>query len=59
MLNVIWPLFIICAFVYGIIFGKADEINSSIFSSTKEAVELSINLLRYNVFVEWNYEDSI
>lgn len=45
MLNVIWPIFIIIAFVYAIMIGKVDEVNQSIFDSTASAVELSITFL--------------
>lgn len=45
MLNIIWPIFIIISFAYGILTGHVEEVNNSIFDSTKSAVELSINLL--------------
>ena len=45
MLNFIWPVFIIASFIYSIFNGRVEEINSSIFDSTKSAVELSIFLL--------------
>lgn len=45
MLNIIWPLFIIVSFIYGIITGRVEQINNSIFDSAKSAVELSLTLL--------------
>lgn len=57
MLNFIWPIFIIASFAYGIATGRVDEINTGIFNSTEEAVKLCIDLLRNNLFVEWNYAE--
>ncbi|MCF0124794.1 MAG: hypothetical protein HUJ68_03395 [Clostridia bacterium] len=54
MLNVVWPIFIIVSFSYAIFSGNVEYLNSSIFSSTKDAIELVISLLRNYVFVEWN-----
>lgn len=45
MLNIIWPVFIIVSFIYAILNGRVAEVNSSIFESTKLAVDLSISLL--------------
>lgn len=45
MLNTIWPLFLIISFVYAIIVGRVEEVNNAIFTSTKDAVELTLNLL--------------
>lgn len=45
MLNFIWPIFIIVSFVYAIINFRVQEVNNSIFESTKLAVELCISLL--------------
>ncbi len=45
MLNIIWPIFLIVSFIYGICFGNIEETNLSIFESTKDAVNLSIQLL--------------
>ncbi len=45
MLNTIWPIFIILAFVYGIFSGRVEQINTSIFDSAASAVELSITFL--------------
>lgn len=59
MLNFLWPIFITVSFVYAIITGNVKQINESIFSSTSEAVQLCINLLRNNVFMEWNNENCI
>lgn len=45
MLNFIWPIFIIVSFIYAIINFRVQEVNNSIFESTKLAVELCISLL--------------
>lgn len=45
MLNIIWPIFIIISFVYAIINGRVAEVNESIFTSTQQAIELTISLL--------------
>ncbi len=45
MLNILWPIFIILSFVYGLINGKANEINNGIFKSLTDAVELTITFL--------------
>jgi len=45
MLNILWPLFIIVSFLYAFVTGNIDNVNNSIFESTKNAVELSITLL--------------
>ena len=45
MLNKIWPVFIIISFIYAISYGNLEQLNSSIFDSTNDAIELSINLL--------------
>lgn len=45
MLNLIWPIFLIVSFVYGICFGNISETNAAIFESTEDAVNLCIQLL--------------
>ena len=45
MLNILWPLFIIISFVYAIFIGKVNELNTGIFDSAQDAVELSITFL--------------
>lgn len=45
MLNIVWPFFIIISFSFAIFSGNLQELNSSIFQSTADAVNLSINLL--------------
>ena len=45
MLNKIWPLFLIISFVYAIFSGKLPDINSSIFASTSNAIELCLTLM--------------
>ena len=45
MLNKIWPVFIIISFIYAIFSGNLDQLNSSIFTSTSDAINLCISLL--------------
>lgn len=45
MLNKIWSIFIIISFSYAIFSGHLNQLNSSIFQSTKDAISLSIDLL--------------
>ena len=45
MLNILWPIFIILSVIYAIIFGNIEEVNTGIFNSLTEAVELSITFL--------------
>lgn len=45
MLNIVWPFFIIISFSYAIFSGNLDKLNASIFESTTDAINLSINLL--------------
>lgn len=45
MLNKIWPIFLIVSVVYAIFSGNIANVNSGIFESTKNAVELSITFL--------------
>ena len=45
MLNILWPIFIILSVVYAIIFGNIEEVNTGIFNSLSEAVELSLTFL--------------
>ena len=45
MLNIIWPIFLIISFIFGICFGNINETNKAIFGSTEGAVNLSIYLL--------------
>lgn len=45
MLNIVWPVFIIISFTYAIFSGNLDKLNSSIFESVEDAVNLSISLL--------------
>ena len=45
MLNIVWPIFIIISFSYAIFSGNLENLNSSIFQSTQDAINLSINLL--------------
>ena len=61
MLNFIWPFFLIISFIYAIFTGKVSEINNSIFASTENAINLTINL--FGTMCLWNgimrncYED--
>ena len=45
MLNIVWPIFIIISFSYAILSGNIETLNSSIFDSASDAVNLSIQLL--------------
>lgn len=45
MLNIVWPVFIIISFSYAIFSGNLENLNSSIFESAEEAVNLSLTLL--------------
>ena len=45
MLNILWPIFIILSVIYSIISGNIEEVNTGIFDSLSEAVELSITFL--------------
>lgn len=45
MLNKIWPVFIIIAFIYAFFSGNIEKVNSGIFESTKSAVELCLTFL--------------
>jgi len=45
MLNILWPIFILISLLYGIVRGNVEAINQSIFESTANAVQLSINFL--------------
>lgn len=57
MLNVIWPMFIIISNVYAILTNNIKPVNEEIFNSVNNAVNLSINLLRFNVLMVWNNEN--
>ncbi|MCI9017145.1 MAG: hypothetical protein HFJ53_08320 [Clostridia bacterium] len=52
MLNIIWPIFIIIAFIYAIFTGKVEEINNSIFESASNAVNLTITF--FGTICLWN-----
>ena len=45
MLNKIWPFFIIISFIYAIFLGNLESLNTSIFASTSDAINLCISLL--------------
>ena len=45
MLNIIWPIFIIMSFIFAILTGKLNELNTAIFSSSTEAVQTTITFL--------------
>ena len=45
MLNLVWPIFIIISFSYAIFSGNLQNLNSSIFDSVEDAVNLSITML--------------
>ena len=45
MLNIVWPIFIIISFSYAIFSGNLENLNSSIFQSTEDAIDLTLSLL--------------
>ena len=45
MLNYIWPLIILCSFIYAIISGNIENLNNSIFESLEEVITLSMTLV--------------
>ena len=45
MLNIVWPIFIIISFSYAIFSGNLESLNSSIFKSTEDAINLTLSLL--------------
>ena len=45
MFNIVWPIFIIISFSFAIFSGNLENLNASIFQSTTDAINLSINLL--------------
>ncbi len=45
MLNMVWPIFIICSFLFAMFSGHIEELNQSIFSSTEETISLCMTLL--------------
>ncbi len=45
MLNIIWPVFIIISYIYAIICGNIDKVNTAVFEYTETAVNLLITLL--------------
>lgn len=45
MLNIVWPIFIIISFSFAVFSGNLEQLNSSIFESTTNAINLTISLL--------------
>ena len=45
MLNILWPIFLISSVIFAFFTGKTQEVNNSIFESTKNAVELTITMI--------------
>lgn len=45
MLNIFWPICIVISVIVAIITGKINNINDSVFESTKSAVELTLSLV--------------
>ena len=45
MLNLVWPIFIIISIIFSFFTGTVQQLNNSIFESTKSAVDLCITLL--------------
>lgn len=44
MLNKIWPIFILVSIIFSFVSGKTNEINESIFSSTKTAIDVIVTM---------------
>lgn len=45
MLNYIWPILILCSFIYAIFSGNIENVNNSIFESLEEVISLSMTLV--------------
>ena len=45
MLNILWPSFILIAFIYAFLTGNIDKVNKSIFESAASSVQLTITFL--------------
>lgn len=45
MLNIFWPFCIIISIIVAVITGKVENINNSVFESTKSAIDLTITLI--------------
>ena len=45
MLNVLWPILIIISYVYAIIAGNVEKVNSAVFEYTESAVTITLTLL--------------
>lgn len=45
MLNYIWPILILCSFIFSIISGNIENVNNSIFDSLQEVITLSMTLV--------------
>lgn len=45
MLNILWPIFIIISIIYSIFSGNVENLNNSVFESTKNAVDLTLTLI--------------
>ena len=45
MLNYIWPILILCSFIYAIFSGNIENVNNSIFESLDEVISISMTLV--------------
>lgn len=45
MLNIVWPIFIIISFSYAVFSGNIEDLNTSIFESASDSIELTLSLL--------------
>ena len=52
MLNSIWPAFIIISFIFAVLTGKLNELNTAIFDSAASAVEMTITF--FGTMCLWN-----
>ncbi len=52
MLNKLWPCFIIVSFIYAIFNLNMNEVNNSIFDSSKQTIEMILNFI--GIMCMWN-----
>lgn len=52
MLNILWPIFIIISFIFSVGTGKINQLNTAIFDSAKDAVQMTITFL--GTICMWN-----
>ena len=52
MLNILWPIFIIISFIFSVGTGKINQLNTAIFDSAKDAVQMTITF--FGTICMWN-----